>query len=87
LYHSAYEATVIFQSIKRSRAINYNYPLCVEEEDEASAQILALAKVILSIREAAEMDLRFRSRLRKKRNLHCLNSWSAAESDIIPENQ
>ena len=41
--------------------INYNYPLCSEEEDKASEEIIALAKVIPSIRGAAEWSLRFKN--------------------------
>lgn len=44
-----------FQSTLGSRAINYNYPLCLEEDVKASEQIIALTKVILSLSKAAEM--------------------------------
>lgn len=51
---------MVFQSPLGSRVINYNYPLCSEEEDKASEEIIALAKVIPSISGAAEWSLRFK---------------------------
>lgn len=41
--------------------INCNYPLCSEEEDKVSEEIIALAKVIPSISGAAELSLRFKN--------------------------